>query len=147
MAALEENAELYERINRELAIYGELTSKTANDLKDAQTGVKNFNLKIDTATTAVGSLADAFVSYNKEIYAGSSANKAAAANQLAAIGGAGLNAANTAAASRIGYAGAPQDLYSKYASIVFGTPQASTNPNYAGTQGGTSTGSSKSSRI
>lgn len=73
------------------------------------------------------------------------ANKAAAANQLAAIGGAGLNAANTAAASRIGYAGAPQDLYSKYASIVFGTPQASTNPNYAGTQGGTSTGSSKSS--
>lgn len=75
------------------------------------------------------------------------ANKAAAANQLASIGGAGLNAANTAAASRIGYAGAPQDLYSKYASIVFGTPQASTNPNYAGTQGGTSTGSSKSSRI
>ena len=73
------------------------------------------------------------------------ANKAAAANQLATIGGAGLNAANTAAASRIGYAGAPQDLYSKYASIVFGTPQASTNPNYAGTQGGTSTGSSKSS--
>jgi hypothetical protein len=72
------------------------------------------------------------------------ANKANAANQLAAIGGAGLNAANTAAASRIGYAGAPQDLYSKYASIVFGTPQASTNPNYAGTQGGTSTGSSKS---
>jgi hypothetical protein len=72
------------------------------------------------------------------------ANKAAAANQLAAIGGAGLNAANTAAASRIGYAGAPQDLYSKYASIVFGTPQASTNPNYAGTQGGSSSGSSKS---
>lgn len=73
------------------------------------------------------------------------ANKAAAANQLAAIGGQGLTAANQAAASRIGFAGAPQDLYSKYASIVFGTPQASTNPNYAGTQGGTSTGSSKSS--
>lgn len=72
------------------------------------------------------------------------ANKANAANQLASIGGAGLNAANTAAASRIGYAGAPQDLYSKYASIVFGTPQASTNPNYAGTQGSTATGSSKS---
>ena len=72
------------------------------------------------------------------------ANKAAAANQLAAIGGQGLTAANQAAASRIGYAGAPQDLYSKYASIVFGTPQASTNPNYAGTQGGTSTGNSKS---
>ena len=79
--------------------------------------------------------------------AGVQANKAAAANQLAAIGGAGLNAANQAAASRIGYAGAPQDLYSKYASIVFGTPQASTNPNYAGTQGSTSSGGSKSMRI
>ena len=79
--------------------------------------------------------------------AGVQANKAAAANQLATIGGAGLNAANIAAASRIGFAGAPQDLYSKYASIVFGTPQASTNPNYAGTQGGTTTGSSKSGRI
>ena len=73
------------------------------------------------------------------------ANKAAAANQLAAIGGQGLSAANQAAAARIGYAGAPQDLYSKYASIVFGTPQASTNPNYTGTQGGTTTGASKSS--
>ena len=75
------------------------------------------------------------------------ANKAAAANQLAAIGGAGLTGANQAAASQIGYAGAPQDLYSKYAGIVFGTPQASTNPNYAGTQGGTSSGKSSSFKI
>lgn len=75
------------------------------------------------------------------------ANKAAAAGKLTDVGSAGLTAANTAAASRIGYAGAPQDLYSKYASIVFGTPQASTNPNYTGTQGGTTTGSSKSARI
>jgi len=75
------------------------------------------------------------------------ANKAAAANQLAAIGGAGLTGANQAAASQIGYAGAPQDLYSKYAGIVFGTPQASTNPNYAGTQGGTTTGKSSSFKI
>lgn len=79
--------------------------------------------------------------------AGVQANKAAAAGKLTDVGGAGLNAANLAAASRIGFAGAPQDLYSKYASIVFGTPQASTNPNYAGTQGSSSTGSSKSSRI
>jgi hypothetical protein len=76
--------------------------------------------------------------------AGVQANKAAAAGKLTDVGGAGLNAANLAAASRIGYAGAPQDLYSKYASIVFGTPQASTNPNYAGTQGSSSQGSSKS---
>ena len=73
------------------------------------------------------------------------ANKAAAAQQLATIGGAGLTAANQAAGSQVGYAGVPQDIYQKYASVVFGTPQASTNPNYAGTQGGTQTGSSKSS--
>lgn len=73
------------------------------------------------------------------------ANKAAAAQQLATIGGAGLSAANQAAGAQVGYAGVPQDVYQKYASVVFGTPQASTNPNYAGTQGTTQTGSSKSS--
>ena len=73
------------------------------------------------------------------------ANKAAAANQLAALGGAGLSAANQAAASQVGYAGVPQDVYQKYASVVFGTPQASTTPNYTGTQGSTSQGGSKSS--
>ena len=29
----------------------------------------------------------------------------------------------------------PMDMYSKYASIVYGTPQASTSPNFSGTQG------------
>jgi len=73
------------------------------------------------------------------------ANKAAAAQQLAAIGGAGLTEANKAAVSQVGLAGVPQDVFQKYASVVFGTPQASTTPNYTGTQGGTQTGSSKSS--
>ena len=73
------------------------------------------------------------------------ANKAAAAQQLAQLGGAGLTAANQAAGAQVGYAGVPQDVYQKYASVVFGTPQASTNPNYAGTQGITQTGNSKSS--
>ena len=73
------------------------------------------------------------------------ANKAAAAQQLATLGGAGLSAANQAAGAQVGYAGVPQDVYQKYASVVFGTPQASTNPNYAGTQGTTQTGNSKSS--
>jgi len=35
----------------------------------------------------------------------------------------------------IGAAQAPIDLYSKYASVVYGTPQASTTANFAGTQG------------
>ena len=69
--------------------------------------------------------------------AGVQANKAAAANQLATLGQSNLGAANQAAAARIGYAGTPQDVYSKYASIIYGTPQASTTPNFSGTQGQT----------
>jgi hypothetical protein len=67
--------------------------------------------------------------------AGVQANKAAAANQLATLGQSSLGAANQAAAAQIGYAGTPQDVYSKYASVIYGTPQASTTPNFAGTQG------------
>ena len=70
--------------------------------------------------------------------AGVQANKASAANQLASLGQSQLGAANQAAAAQIGYAGAPQDVLSKYASIIYGTPQASTTPNFAGTQGQTS---------
>lgn len=65
------------------------------------------------------------------------ANKAAAAQALMGAGQSNLAAANQAAASQIGYAQTPQDIYSKYASVVYGTPQASTNPNFAGTQGQT----------
>jgi hypothetical protein len=61
-----------------------------------------------------------------------------AANQLATLGGQNLGAANTAAASRIGYAMTPQDVLAKYAQVIYGTPQASTTPNFAGTQGQTS---------
>jgi len=72
--------------------------------------------------------------------AGVQANKAAAANQLATIGGQNLTAANTAAASRVGYAMTPQDVLAKYASVIYGTPQASTTPNFAGTQGQNTSG-------
>jgi len=77
--------------------------------------------------------------------AGVESNRAAAANALYSGGSSNLNAANQAAAARIGYAGAPQDAYAKYASIIYGTPQASTTPNFSGTQG--STGSSKGLRF
>lgn len=69
------------------------------------------------------------------------ANKAAASQALMAGGQAGLTGAQQAAASKINYAGVPQDVYSKYAQVVFGTPQASTTPNFSGTQG--SSGTSK----
>jgi hypothetical protein len=63
-----------------------------------------------------------------------------AANTLLGAGQAGLSAAQQAAASRIGYAQTPQDIYSKYASVVFGVPQGNTTPSFAGTQGSTSSG-------
>lgn len=75
--------------------------------------------------------------------AGVEANRAAAAQQLANFGQQGLTGAQTAAASKIGFAGAPQDIYNKYASVVFGVPQANTTPNFAGTQGSTSSNSGK----
>jgi hypothetical protein len=71
------------------------------------------------------------------------ANKAAAAQQLLSAGQTGLTSAQQSAASRIGYAQAPQDVLGKYASVIFGTPQASTTPNFAGTQGTTGQSSSK----
>jgi len=73
------------------------------------------------------------------------ANKAAAANSLMTGGQAALTGAQQSAQSQIGYAGAGQDALSKYASIIFGTPQASTTPSFTGTQGATSSGSSKGS--
>jgi hypothetical protein len=76
--------------------------------------------------------------------AGVQANKAAAAQQLATLGGQNLSGAQQSAASRIGFAGTPQDIYSKYASVIFGTPQQSTTPNFAGTQGGTQAGGGSS---
>ena len=77
--------------------------------------------------------------------AGVEANRAAAANQLAQLGGQGLSAAQQAATSQVGLAGAPQDVYSKYASVVYGIPQANTTPVFTGTQGNTTSGSSKTS--
>jgi len=75
--------------------------------------------------------------------AGVQANKASAASQLATLGGQQIAGANTAAGARIGYAQTPQDVLAKYASVIYGTPQASTTPNFSGTQGQTTSGSGK----
>ena len=79
--------------------------------------------------------------------AGVEANRAVAAQQLAGTGLQALTGAQQSAASRIGYAGAPQDVLAKYASVIYGTPQASTTPNFAGTQGSTGASSSKGFKI
>jgi len=74
-------------------------------------------------------------------------NKLQAAQGLTQAGATGLNAANQAAAARIGYAQTPQDVLAKYASVVYGIPQANTTPNFAGTQGTTGASSSKGFKI
>jgi hypothetical protein len=71
------------------------------------------------------------------------ANKANAATQLAQIGGQGLTSSLGAATSKVGLAGTPQDIYNKYASVVYGIPQGNTTPVFTGTQGTTTKGSSK----
>jgi hypothetical protein len=62
-------------------------------------------------------------------------NRMAAANSMLGSGQNLLNTGLTAAGQQVGYSTAPMDLYSKYAGIVYGTPQASTTPNFSGTQG------------
>jgi hypothetical protein len=67
--------------------------------------------------------------------AGIEGQRQRAAESLLGAGQSGLSAAQQSAASRIGFAGAPQDTLAKYASVIFGTPQASTTPSFQGTQG------------
>jgi len=74
-------------------------------------------------------------------------NRMAAANSML---GAGQNLANLglgASNQQIQTANAPMDAYAKYASIIYGTPQASTTPNFSGTQGGTSSSKSGGFKI
>ena len=68
------------------------------------------------------------------------ANRANAANQIMGQGQQLANLGLGAASQQVGYSTAPMDLYGKYASIVYGTPQASTTPNFSGTQGSTTQG-------
>lgn len=77
--------------------------------------------------------------------AGVQANRANAATSVMSAGQNLANTGLTATGNAITAAQSPMDLYSKYAGIVYGTPQASTTPNFSGTQG--STGTSKGFRI
>lgn len=74
-------------------------------------------------------------------------NRMAAANSMLGSGQNLLNTGMTAAGQQINYSTAPMDLYSKYASIVYGTPQASTTPNFSGTQGSNTSSSGKGFKI
>ena len=59
---------------------------------------------------------------------------------LASLGQGGIGQALGAAGQTVSAAMTPQQLYNQYASVIFGTPSASYNPDFRGTQGGTTTG-------
>lgn len=63
-----------------------------------------------------------------------------AASTLAGLGQGGIGQAMGAAGQRVAASMVPQDLYNKYASVIFGTPQQSYTPDFSGTQGRTATG-------
>jgi hypothetical protein len=66
-----------------------------------------------------------------------SAQRLATGGQLAQLGQGGLGQAQAAAGTQVAASMVPQDLYNKYASVIFGTPAASYNPDFRGTQGST----------
>ena len=68
------------------------------------------------------------------------AQRAAASQALAGIGAGGLTSAQQAAGQIVSAGMTPQQLYNQYASVIFGTPSAAYNANFAGTQGQTSSG-------
>jgi hypothetical protein len=60
---------------------------------------------------------------------------------LANLGQGGIGQALGAAGQQVSAAMTPQQLYNQYASVIFGTPAASYNPDFRGTQSTSETGS------
>lgn len=72
-----------------------------------------------------------------DIQAQIAAQRMAAGQSLAGLGQSGLTGAQAAGANQVTASMTPQALYNQYASVIFGTPSAAYNPNFAGTQGST----------
>ena len=68
------------------------------------------------------------------------AQRAGVASQLAQLGQGGLGQAVGMGGQQVSAAMTPQQLYNQYASVIFGTPAASYNPDFRGTQSSSSTG-------
>jgi hypothetical protein len=70
----EELARIMEQVNREMAMYGQITKTTADQKRDAEiqaaTGMKNFTKASDTAADAVGHLANAGMAAGKAMLEG-----------------------------------------------------------------------------
>ena len=70
-----------------------------------------------------------------EILRNIEAQRLTAGSDLARLGQGGVGQALGAAGQGVSAAMTPQQLYNQYASVIFGTPSAAYNPNFAGTQG------------
>jgi hypothetical protein len=70
-----------------------------------------------------------------EILRNIEAQRLTAGSDLARLGQGGVGQALGAAGQGVTAAMTPQQLYNQYASVIFGTPSAAYNPNFAGTQG------------
>ena len=114
--------EIREQMGQQAALFG-----GAGGLGSSRQALASRNLA-SLAEQRMGSVA-------AQTSAGIESQRQRAAESLLGAGQQGLSAAQQAAASRIGFAGAPQDVLSKYASVIYGTPQASTTPSFQGTQG------------
>jgi hypothetical protein len=76
-----------------------------------------------------------------DVQANTAAQRLQAGSQLAQLGQGGIGQALGAAGQGVSAAMTPQQLYNQYASVIFGTPSASYNPDFRGTQGTTTSGS------
>ena len=75
------------------------------------------------------------------------AQRMQAGSTLASLGQGGIGQAIGAAGQGVTAAMTPQQLYNQYSGVLFGTPSASYNPNFAGTQGSTSSGTAYSAGV
>ena len=66
--------------------------------------------------------------------------RAGVGSTLANLGQGGIGQALGAAGQQVTAAMTPQQLYNQYASVIFGTPSASYNPDFRGTQATSTTG-------
>ena len=66
---------------------------------------------------------------------------------LAGLGQGGIGQALGAAGQQVSASMTPQQLYNQYASVIFGTPSASYNPDFRGTQSQTKTGYEASAQL
>ena len=75
-----------------------------------------------------------------DIQAQTAAQRAGVGTTLAQLGQGGIGQALGAAGQQVSAAMTPQQLYNQYASVIFGTPSASYNPDFRGTQATNTTG-------